>query len=375
MMLALLLLAAQNDKAQANARDDAWESAWVTHCRGIYTTTNKTSGMVLQVGDSITYSNPYGQWPRYGAGKTAEDAALLAWCKATQAFPGSLTATDKNGFYLCAADVSNRSMTAASGISTAESLSGAGNGATPMPSTTSTATAQGYVTSASYGANLQITTLAAAFADAQVAVVMLGTNDVLGGRSAGAFIADLTSIVDVLEGRNIVVILSTLPPCKSGDVTPHNAAIRTFAETRGLPLIDFYEEILARRPGIAWQDTLISGDGIHPTGAASAADPYTPGGNPATHQTGTNATNDGYLLRSWLTVQKLKEVKSYVVDGVDPPAAPPAPPAPAAPPPVVASSSSGSGDDEGACSCGTVRVAIPPLVGLLGLLLLAGRRR
>lgn len=327
--------------------------------------------MVLHVGDSITYSNPYGQWPRYGAGKTAEDAAILTWCMATQAFPGALTATDKNGFYLCAADVSNRSMTAASGITTAESLSGAGNGATAMPSTTNTSTAQGYVTSASYGANLQITTLAAAFADAQFAVVMLGTNDVLAGRAAGAFIADLTAIVDVLEGRGIVVILSTLPPCELGDVTPHNAAIRSFAGTRGLPLIDYYEEILARRPGLTWQDTLISGDGIHPTGGAAAADPYTPGGNPATHQTGTNATNDGYLLRGWLSAQKLKEVKLYVADGVNPPA----PPAPPAPPPVVASSSAGSDDDEGACSCGTVRVALSPLVGLLGLLLLAGRRR
>ena len=42
MMTALLMLAAaQNDKAQANGRDDAWESAWVAHCRGFYTTTNK----------------------------------------------------------------------------------------------------------------------------------------------------------------------------------------------------------------------------------------------------------------------------------------------------------------------------------------------
>ncbi len=363
MTLALLLAAAlQNDQTQANSRDDAWEAAWVTHCKGVYTTTGKTTGMVLHLGDSITYSNPYGQWPRYGAGKTAEDAAILAWCMATQAFPGALTATDKNGFYLCAADVSNRSMTASSGITSAEYLSGAGNGATPMPSTTDTPTAQGYVTSASYGGNLHITSVAAAFADAQVAVVMLGTNDVLAGRSAGAFIADLTAIVDVLEGRNIVVVLSTLPPCELGDVTPHNAAIRSFAGTRGLPLIDYYEEILARRPGIGWQDTLIADDGIHPTGAASAADPYTPGGNPATHQTGTNATNDGYLLRGWLTVQKLKEVKLKVVD------------TPAAPPPVVASSSDDD-DDEGACSCGTARGALPPLAGLLGLLLLAGRRR
>src|SRR5260370_21719357 len=34
-------------------------------------------GVVLYIGDSITYSNPYGQWARAGKGKTAEDSAIL----------------------------------------------------------------------------------------------------------------------------------------------------------------------------------------------------------------------------------------------------------------------------------------------------------
>ena len=32
-------------------------------------------GVVIHVGDSITYSNPYGQWARYGQGQTAADKA------------------------------------------------------------------------------------------------------------------------------------------------------------------------------------------------------------------------------------------------------------------------------------------------------------
>ena len=36
------------------------------------------------------------------------------------------------------------------------------------------------------------------------------------------------------------------------------------------------------------------------------------------HLTGDALSNVGYLLRSWLTVQKLKEVKAFVVDGVNP---------------------------------------------------------
>ncbi|HEX7898152.1 MAG TPA: SGNH/GDSL hydrolase family protein [Planctomycetota bacterium] len=353
MILALsLLLFPQNDKTQANSRDDAWESAWVTHSRAVYTTTGKIAGKVLHIGDSITYSNPYGQWPRNGLGRTAEDDAIRIWCHADDGNPPSLSATDPNGFYLAAVDVpsSNRSLTAASGITAGEYLSGSGQSGTAMPSTTDTPTAQGYVASSSYGGNLHITTVAAAFADAQFAVVMLGTNDF--GRPVADFSNDLTAVVNALEGRNIVVILSTIPPRSGGDATPYNTAIRTLASTRGLPLIDYYEEILARRPGTTWQNTLISGDGIHPTAPNSSADPYA-GGNAAIHQTGVNATNDGYLLRGWLTMQKLKEVKSYVADGVNPPSTPPpAPPAPPPAPPAVGSS--GSDNDNGnGCGCGT----------------------
>lgn len=324
LWLALAVL--QNDKAQANGYDDAWEQAWVNHCRTVYTTTGKTTGFVLQVGDSITHSNPYSQWPRYGAGQTAEDQALVAWCMATSWGAGNSDTANKNGWYLAAADTSGtRGMTAASGISTDEYLSGNGNGGTAMPLTGNTATAQGYVADgATYTANLQIDTVAAAFADAQFAVLMLGTNDVTAGRLATDFIADLTALVDILEAANIVVILSTIPPYQgqTATVDAYNVKIRAFAQSRGLPLIDYHAEIMAR--DATPFDSLISNDGIHPSASAggygAADDPYTPGGDPATHTTGTAALNSGYLLRSWLTVQKLKEVKDYVADGHDPPA-------------------------------------------------------
>ena len=69
-------------------------------------------------------------------------------------------------------------------------------------------------------------------------------------------------------------------------------------------------------------DTLISADGVHPTstggGFTTISDPYTPGGDPVTSTTGDAVSNVGYLLRSWLTVQKLKEAKQYVIDGINP---------------------------------------------------------
>ena len=316
MMLLALSLLMQNDAAQANGRDNAWENAWVSRSRDVYTTTNKTAGMVIHVGDSITHANPYGSWARGGSGKSTADGVLTTWINAGSNSP--TTAANTNGFWLCAVDVASRSMTAAGGITTAEYLSGDGNGGPAMPSTSDMNTARSHVENATYTNNLHITTVASAFANAQFAIVMLGTNDFTGGRQVGAFIADLGAIVDALEAREIVVILSTIPPCENGDVSAYNTAIRNLAQTGGHPLIDYYAEILARRSGATWQDTLIGGDGVHPSSGAPD-EPYLTGGNPDAHLTGDNCLNDGYLLRGWLSVQKLKEVRSYVADNVNPP--------------------------------------------------------
>ena len=50
-------------------------------------------GVVLHVGDSITYAIPYGQWARSGKGKTDEDhEALLDWCAS-----GAIAAASRSG--------------------------------------------------------------------------------------------------------------------------------------------------------------------------------------------------------------------------------------------------------------------------------------
>src|SRR3954471_13340884 len=95
---------AGEDLAQANGYDDAWQAAWIGHCREVFTAEGKTAGLVLQVGDSITHANPYSGWPGRGAGKTADDAAIIAWCHAETPFSGSQNdPANPNGFYLCAA--------------------------------------------------------------------------------------------------------------------------------------------------------------------------------------------------------------------------------------------------------------------------------
>lgn len=390
-LLAGVILAAfaqTNDKTQANGYDNGWETAWIAHCRGIYVApgATKTAGFVLQIGDSITHSNPYRSWPRSGAGNmSTEDATLVSWCRANATLPGTMNdTTSKDGFYLATADTvvdamygDLRGMTAASGVDANEFITGGGNSGNPaaiaMPVDTTQASAAAKVADATtYGANLRVETMAAAFGDAQFAVLMLGTNDVnWTGRTSAAFATDLTSIVNTLEAKNIVVILSTIPPMRGKDVTSFNTEIRSLAQTRGLPLIDYYAEILARQP-TTWDGTLIGADGIHPTGAASGANPYVSGGSSATHTTGTNAANDGYLLRSWLTIQKLKEVYNYIVLGNNP-AAP-------APVPVPGSGVGDGSSDNSRCGCGAATLPGAPfaLMGSMAAalaLLLAARRR
>jgi hypothetical protein len=63
LLLFSLSANASNDKAQANSYDNAWETQWVNHSRQVLSAgSGKTAGFVLQIGDSITHSNPYSQF-------------------------------------------------------------------------------------------------------------------------------------------------------------------------------------------------------------------------------------------------------------------------------------------------------------------------
>lgn len=322
---------AATDATQANAYDDGWQSQWVAHCKAVYATTGKTAGFTLQVGDSITHANPYSQWPRYGDGKSTEDGTIIGWMGGGIAFSGTTTdVANANGFYLAVTDTSGvRGMTASGGMDTAEFLAGSGNGGTAMPASTDVGVAKGMIADgATYSGNLHITTLLTSFSNAQFAVLMLGTNDLGSARTAAQVKTNLGSIITAFEAKNIVVILSTIPPHydSTTDVTAaaYSDAIRALAQERSLPLIDFRAEILARRSGTSWNGTLLGTNDVHPTagvgGYSATSNPYADGGDAATHRTGAACLNSGYLLRSWLTVQKMKEVKLRVIDTVAPPA-------------------------------------------------------
>ncbi len=315
------LVFAADDIVRANSYDDAWQSTWEARVRAVHGV--KTGGRVIHVGDSITHANPYSQWPRNGAGKTTDDISVITWSHGADAYTASPgNPDDLNGFGLAAVDTSGRrGITASGGMDCVEFLSGDGNNGVAMPDIADQAAARAALgDGTTYDGNLRASTLASAYRDAEVVILMLGTNDVSSGRAATAVKADLAAMVTVFEARSIAVVLSTIPP-HIGNETFGNqvsAAIRQLAQERELPLIDVDAEFRARRP-TDWNGTLLNAGDVHPTangaGYGSASDPYAGGGDPATHTTGAAAANVGYLLRSWLTIQKLKEVKAALDGG------------------------------------------------------------
>src|SRR4051812_45118554 len=84
-------------------------------------------GVVLHVGGSITHANPYGQWARSGAGRTADDRAALAW-------PPAGADDDPDGWGLARADLpgAGRSYTACGGLRADELLAGGKGGMPPL---------------------------------------------------------------------------------------------------------------------------------------------------------------------------------------------------------------------------------------------------
>lgn len=236
-------------------------------------------GVVLHVGDSITYANPYGQWARSGQGKTADDKTILGWMHC-----GADDATD--GWWLCRFDHPDggRSHTAASGARVDQVLAGGYRG---LPS------------------------LAAMLRQyrPQMVVLMLGTNDASAGRAVDAYAADMRKCVEAVLGQGAICILSTIPPHPQRGklAAQYNEALRKLAKDRGLPLIDYEREILSRRPN-DWNGTLLGRNNVHPTvgqGDVNAASAPTP----------ENLRASGYLLRGWLSVRKIVEVKRAVLDG------------------------------------------------------------
>ena len=124
----------------------------------------------------------------------------------------------------------------------------------------------------------------------EAAIIMVGTNDISGGRVPDGYRDGLEQIVRKCTAAHCVPILNTIPPRRDRDeaVVEANEVIRDVAKKLHVPLADFHAECLRRRPSDSWDGTVISGDGVHPSGGKS---------NDYSEE---NLNNCGYALRNWV---------------------------------------------------------------------------
>ena len=152
----------------------------------------------------------------------------------------------------------------------------------------------------------------------EVALIMFGTND-LGQLDLKEYEEKTRAVVDRCLANGTIVILSTIPP-RSGQLDKARQfadAVRRVARDKRVPLVDYFAEILKRRPddwdgtlpqfkgtpGDEYQvPTLLARDGVHPS-------------NPRTHQdySAESLRSNGYALRNYLTLLAYADVIRRVV--------------------------------------------------------------
>ncbi len=212
---------------------------------------------------------------RSGKGKTAEDAAILKWMHTD--------ARDKtDGWWLCRMEVVHyRAYTAESGLKSAMLFDGGKRG---------------------------LPTLEKLLDEYKPRIVTIecGIYDIEDGVALDDYRKNMAKMLDLILDRKAIPILNTIPPFKAQleRTRQFNEALRALAKERGIPVLDLEREILTRRPE-DWFGTLV--DRIHLTASQG-------GVSPAAEPTPENLRRSGYLLRSWLTVQKIAEVKRRVLD-------------------------------------------------------------
>lgn len=136
------------------------------------------------------------------------------------------------------------------------------------------------------------------------AIIMFGTND-LDRSDLGTYSANLARIVELIEARGVVPVLSTIPPRADTEhaaslVPLFNDVVRALAYERHLPLIDYWLA-LQTIPGHG-----LGPDGIHPSvyedpnDSESDSCAFVP-----------RALEHGYNVRNLLAIQMLARLRAY----------------------------------------------------------------
>jgi hypothetical protein len=150
----------------------------------------------------------------------------------------------------------------------------------------------------------------------EIAVIMFGSNEVL-LNEVKRHEKNLRALVQKCLDHGIVVILNTIPPMHGHEEQVKKVVEmqRRVAEDMKVPLIDFYAHVINRRPddwdgtlpqfaefGRGDTPTLIGVDGIHLSYPEKWRNNYTAEGQ----------RNNGYVLRTWLTLMAYAEVINVV---------------------------------------------------------------
>jgi hypothetical protein len=140
-------------------------------------------------------------------------------------------------------------------------------------------------------------------ATARYAVVMFGSNDVDTPQAFDVFGERLFQVVDRLIGEGTIPILSTVPPrdldANDAYVPIYNAIVRGVAQSRQIPLVDYYREMAA-----------LDGQGLGPDGLP----PDSLGGGCDFSPEGLL---HGYPVRNLVTIEALDRARQIVEGEVE----------------------------------------------------------
>lgn len=269
----LIVSVASMSAAEPGPMPEAWDYARTM--KKVAARFSGTEGVVIHVGGSMTIANPYGTWPRSGAGKTPEDTAILKWMHTE--------AKDKrDGWWLCRTELEHyRAHTAESGLKSGMLLKGGRRGLPPLAK------------------------LLAEFKPRMV-TIECGIYDVEDNVPLDEYRKNMAAALDLILEAGAIPVLNTIPPFKAQmeRTKQFNEALRSLAKERGIPVIDLEKEVLTRRPD-DWFGMLM--DRIHLTANQT-------GGKVNAEPTEENLRKSGYQLRGWLTVRKIAEIKKRVLD-------------------------------------------------------------
>ncbi len=153
----------------------------------------------------------------------------------------------------------------------------------------------------------------------EVVLIMFGTND-LNQLKIDEYEAKTRAVVKKCLDNGSIVILSTIPPrsSKLDQCRQFAAVVKKIADEQKLPLIDYLEECLKRRPDdwdgtlskfndgnkdVYQVPTLISRDGVHPSNPKKYSGDYSEEG----------LRSNGFALRNYLTLLAYADVIQKVL--------------------------------------------------------------